>query len=122
MATTTNTTRKEFSGRYQKELQRLAELIDWLWEEHGKSFVQAGDDQVFAFGGLGYIIVFDESRWGGLVELITPKSTLTFKPGDDGKVQVVAENLDEKIIKQVIDDGVSGLRNYYENRYWSTPQ
>ena len=61
---TTTAVQERFKGPYQKHLTELAELIDWLWTEHDKSFVKAGDDRVYAFGGNGYIIVLDEAKVG----------------------------------------------------------
>lgn len=117
----TTTAHPEFVGAYEKELSALAELIDWLWTEHGKSFVEAGDDKVYAFGGNGYIVVFDQSRWEGTVELLTPKSAITIKPGPDAKVTVTGADLDEQAVREVLTEGVEGIRRYYEKRYWSTP-
>lgn len=119
--TTTATSHPEFVGAYQKELSALAELIEWLWTEHGQSFVEAGDDKVYAFGGDGNIVVFDQSRWQGTVELLTPKATVTIKPGADGKVSVIGADMDEKAVREALTEGVQGIRRYYENRYWSTP-
>ena len=118
--TTTATARPNFAGPYEKELSALAELIEWVWTEHGKSFVEAGDDKVYAFGDNGYVVVFDQSRWEGAVELLTPKATVTIKPGTDGKITVVGADLDEKAVREALTDGAQGIRHYYENRYWST--
>jgi hypothetical protein len=119
--TTTSSSRPSFAGAYEKELSALADLMDWLWTEHDKSFVKAGDDKVYAFGGGGYIVVVDESMWQGLIELITPKAGVTIKPGDDGKINVSGTDLDEKGVRDTLNDGIEGLQRYYENRYWSTP-
>lgn len=119
---TTTAVQDRFAGPYQKHLTELAELIDWLWSEHDKSFVKAGDDRVYAFGGNGYIIVLDESKWDGTIEFITPSGTLTIKPGENGKIAVEAANQDEKAIKQILKSGNEGVRGYYERRYWSTPK
>jgi hypothetical protein len=102
-------------------LTELADFIDGLWREHGTSFVKAGDDRVYAFGGNGFILVLDELKWEGLVELITPRGALSIKPGDDGQYQVISATGDEKTIKQILREGRDGLKSYYENRYWSTP-
>lgn len=111
-----------FSGPYKDELSELAGLIDWLWAEHDKSFVKAGDDKVYAFGGNGYILVFDDRRWEGLIELMTPSGSVQLKPGDDGKISVITSEQDTAKVKAIIKDGSAGLRKYYENRYWSTPK
>ena len=119
--TTTTSSRPSFSGAYEKELTALADLMDWLWTEHDKSFVKAGDDKVYAFGGGGYIVVVDESMWQGVIELITPKAGVTIKPGPDGNITVSGTDLDEKGVRETLIDGIEGLQRYYENRYWSTP-
>lgn len=118
---TNSSTQPNFSGPHKELLTELAGLIDWLWNEHGMSFVKAGDDKVYAFGGNGYIIVLDESKWQGLIEFITPKGTLTLKPGDDGAISITSSQ-DEKSVKQILRDGINGLKEYYSKRYWSTPK
>ncbi len=111
-----------FTGPYKQELSELANLIDWLEAEHTMSFVKAGDDKVYAYGGKGYVLVLDESKWNGLIEFIGPKAAVSIKPGEGGKIEVAASGLDEKGVKQLLKDGIRELRSYYENRYWSTPQ
>lgn len=109
-----------FKGAFGKQLEELSELIDWLWDEHGMSFVKAGDDRVYAFGGANHTLVLDESKWDGLIEFITPKGAITIKPGENGSYEVAGTNLDEKGIKQAISEGVVALKRYYETRYWKT--
>jgi hypothetical protein len=111
-----------FSGPYKDVLVELADLIQWLTSKHDASFVKAGDDKVYAFGGDGYVLVLDESMWQGLIELFTPKGAVSIKPNDDGGLLVQGSSQDHKELKALLRDGVSGIRNYYENRYWSTPQ
>ena len=96
-------------------------MIEWLESEHGKSYVKAGDDKVFAYGGDGYIVIFDESKWGGLIEFVIKEATVTIKPGEGGQIEVTSQGKDENEIRQLIEDGIEKLRDYYENRYWSTP-
>lgn len=113
---------REFEGPFRESLKELASLIDWLRTEHDKSFVKAGDDKVYAFGGDGYIVVLDESVWSGLIEVITPKGGVAIKPGDDGKISVTSAVEGEQAIRQLLQDGIEGVRRSYENRYWSTPK
>jgi hypothetical protein len=114
--------RPDFSGPYKDELTELDRVIDWLWAEHDKSFVKAGDDKVYAFGGRGFVLVLDERGWNGLIELMTPGASLQFKPGDDGKITVISAEQDTSKIRAAIKDGAAGLKTYYETRYWSTPK
>jgi|ERR1044071_6859759 hypothetical protein len=113
-------TETSFEGPFKKQLSELAGLIDWLEAEHDKSYVKAGDDKVYAFGGNGFVLVLDESVWAGLIELITPKGAISIKPGDDGKINVTPTA--DANVKEVLREGIDGIRSYYENRYWSTPQ
>ena len=112
---------RNFDGTYKELLSDLASLIDWLQTEHDKSFVKAGDNKVYAFGGDGFVVVLDESVWDGVIELITPKGAASIQPGPDGKTNVTSAVEGETAIKQVLRDGIDGIRKYYENRYWSTP-
>lgn len=117
----TASTQPSFTGPYKDQLAELANLIDTLSTEHGLSFVKAGDDKVYAFGGDGYIIVLDESRWGGLIEFLTPGGALTIKPDDGGNPVVQAGDADEAKTRQLLKDGIEGLRHYYEQKYWKSP-
>jgi hypothetical protein len=118
----TKTADRNFQGPYKESLQELANLIDWLQTEHDKSFVKAGDDKVYAFGGDGYVVVLDESVWNGLIEVVTPNGGVAIKPGEDGKISVTSTVEGEQAIRQVLHEGVEGVRRAYENRYWSTPK
>jgi len=118
----TETAERKFEGPFKDSLKKLAILIDWLQSEHDKSFVKAGDDKVYAFGGDGYIVVLDESVWDGLIEVVTPKGGVSIKPGDDGKLSVTSTIEGEQAIRQLLKDGIEGVRRAYENRYWSTPK
>lgn len=112
----------EFKGKFRKELNELHKLIERLWNEHGMSFVKAGDDKVFAFGGNHSVIVFDESKWAGLIEVITPIGGITIKPGEDGEYLISGNNLDDETILQVLNRGITEINEFYQNRYWITPE
>src|SRR5205807_7147014 len=105
--------RFNFSGPYKGLLGELSGLIDWLTATHDLSFVKAGDNAVFAYGGNGYVVIFDESVWGGLVELLTPGCTFAIQPGDDGKLVVTSSNTDEKTSKQSFKAAIAAIRSYY---------
>lgn len=115
------TTERNFEGPFKKQLGELASLIDWLETEHDKSYVKAGDNKVYAFGGDGFVLVLDESAWDGLIEMITPQGGLSIKPGEDGKTTIISTEPDAKV-KEILRSGIEGIRKYYENRYWSTPK
>jgi hypothetical protein len=113
--------RINFSGPYKALLGELSELIDWLRATHDLSFVKAGDNAVYAYGGDGNVVVFDESIWGGLVELLTPGGTFAIKADAEGKITTTSSNADEKASKQSFKAAIAAIRGYYESRYWKTP-
>jgi hypothetical protein len=117
---TRTATERKFEGPYKDLLAELASLIEWLQTEHDVSYVKAGDNKVYAYGGDGFALVMDELGLDGLIELITPKGALSIKPTDDGKISVTAAE-GEAAAKEILRAGIDGLRRYYENRYWSTP-
>jgi hypothetical protein len=112
----------EFKGKFHKELAALRDLLDKLWNEHGMSFVKAGDDKVYAFGGNHSVVVFDESKWEGLIELITPSGGLTIKPDENGQFTISGNNLDDQAIMKILNEGISEINAFYDQRYWKTPE
>ena len=119
---TRTATDRNFEGPFKKQLAELADLINWLETEHDKSYVKAGDDKVYAYGGNGFVLVMDESVWSGLIEMVTPKGGLSIKSNEGGKIEVTSALEGEPAIRQLLKDGIEGIRTYYENRYWSTPK
>jgi hypothetical protein len=111
-----------FSGPYSEALSELAATIDSVTAEHGTSFVKAGDNKVYALGGGGYVVVLDENEWNGLVEVLTPKTTIMIRPVDGGGVSVSAGDLSEDAIRNLLKETSEKLRSYYEERYWRTPR
>ncbi|PYT08556.1 MAG: hypothetical protein DMF60_04570 [Acidobacteria bacterium] len=117
---TRTATERNFDGPYKDLLAELASLIEWLQTEHDVSYVKAGDDKIYAYGGDGFVLVMDESGLNGLIELITPKGSLSITPAEDGKITVTAAE-GEAAAKEILREGIDGVRRYYGNRYWSTP-
>jgi hypothetical protein len=113
----------DFGGPFQAALTKLAATIETVWSDHGTSFVKAGDDKVYALGGGGYTAVFDENRWGGLVEVLTPKVTISIRPvAGQSSLSVTAPDVDEAKLNQLLDETADAIADYYGKRYWQTPK
>src|SRR5215470_1765940 len=107
----------DFEGPFKAALTKLAATIDQIWSDHGTSFVKAGDDKVYAMGGGGHIVVFDENRWEGLVEVLTPKVTISIRPvPGQSTLSVTAPDADESKMNQLLEETAEALRSYYVNR------
>ena len=101
---------QSFEGPYKDLLKELVSLIEWVQTEHDKSYVKAGDNKVYAYGGNGFVLVLDESGLDGLVEMVTPKGSVSIKPADNGKIEVTAA-ADGEPADQVLRHGIDGLRS-----------
>ena len=118
-----STDQPNFKGPFEGALTKLAATIDKIWSDHGTSFVKAGDDKVYALGGAGYIVVFDENRWGGLVEVLTPKVTISIRPvPGQSTLSVTAPDVDETKVNQLLEETAEAIDDYYGKRYWRTPK
>ena len=107
----------DFAGPFEGPLTKLASTVDEVWSDHGTSFVKAGDDKVYALGGAGYIVVFDENRWGGLVEVLTPKVTISIRPvPGQSTLSVTAPDVDETRLKQLLEETAVAVSDYYAKR------
>ncbi len=84
--------------------------------------MKAGDNKVYAFGGDGYVLVFDESQWDGMIELMAPNGAFTIKPTEDGKINAISTIADEAAGKKLFKETIDYIRSYYEKRYWKTPK
>jgi hypothetical protein len=113
----TTATSPAFSGPYQEALTNLADVVEKVWADHDTSFVKAGDDKVYALGGAGYVVVMDERKWEGLVEILTPDATISTRPGEGGTIAVTAPNLEESDIKKHLKATADHLIEYYQKRY-----
>jgi hypothetical protein len=112
-----------FEGPFEAALTKLAATIDELWSDHGTSFVKAGDDRVYALGGGGYIVVFDENRWAGLVEVLTPKVTISIRPLEgQSTLSVTAPEVEQARLNQLLEETAEAIASYYGKRYWHTPK
>ena len=111
----------KFPAFFADSLTQLSDTIETLSRDHGTSFVNAGADQVYALGDGDYVIVFDDKKWTGLMEVFTPKGVIAIKTGEDGKLTLSASDLDDKTINKLLKECCEKVRSYYDKRYWKTP-
>jgi hypothetical protein len=98
-------------------LEAFVAAVERAHAEHRVSFVAAGDEKIYAYGGDGYVVVFNERVFGDLVELETPCGSARIEPNKDGSLAVTSTPPDVDA-DELLSEAARGLLRYYEKRYW----
>jgi hypothetical protein len=102
-------------------LAEFVELIERLHREHTVSFIAAGDEKVYAYGGNGYDVIVSQDLFRGLVELETPTGTLRIEPDESGALAVRADDgEDQRPVDERLAEATRSIELYYRRRYWKT--
>jgi hypothetical protein len=89
--------------------------VERIHAEHRVAYHAAGDDQIYAYGGRGYLVILSQRGFGGLVELQTPEGTARIEPNEAGEVHVAAVSGDNEAGAMLADAAVM-LQLYYRRR------
>ena len=65
------------------ELAALMETVKRIQRDHSVTFVAAGDEKIYAYGGRGYVVILSDRGFDGLVEVETPSGTIRIEPDAD---------------------------------------
>lgn len=112
-----------FKGEYAGQLETLYKLIEKLWKEHRTSPTRAGDELVYAFGNLDYVVVVNQDVLGALVEVKTTLGNVDCQADEaDGKITAKL-NTDPKEggkegadVKRILENVAVALEQYYFGR------
>jgi len=112
-------TRPRFAGPDADKLDKFAQLMERLWNEHRTAFVQAGDERIYCFGGNDHIVIVAEELFGNLVEVQTPLGNVSMRPGEDGVVNAVLDEPDKAkaSLGEIIERTIQVLERYYYSPY-----
>jgi hypothetical protein len=100
------------------ELEGLVETVARIHRDYRVSFIAAGDERIYAYGGRGFVAVLSDREFEGLVEIETPTGTLRIAPNLDGEIEVVAAGEDARPVGARFVDARAKLDGYYARRYW----
>ncbi len=101
------------------ELAALVTTVERLHRERTVSFVAAGDEKIYAYGGNGFVAIFGEDVFGGLVEVETPTGTIRIEPDERGAPSVnAADGDDSRPVGERLSEATRQLETYYRRRYW----
>lgn len=111
-----------YKGEFADEIKALYALIERLWKDHRTSPTRAGNELIYAFGNLDYVVVVNETVLDALVEVKTKHGNVDCFIDEDGQVACKI-NTDAKEggregadIRLILTTTVKALEQYYYNR------
>ncbi len=108
-----------FKGDHAQATETLYKTLERLWKEHRTSPTRAGDELVYAFGSLDYVVVVNQDVLGALVEVKTKLGNVDCFIDEDGAISTRLntdakeggrEGADPRLI---LDNTARALEDYY---------
>lgn len=75
-----------YKGDHAQAIENLYKVLERLWKEHRTSPTRAGEELVYAFGNLDYVVVVNQDVLGALVEVKTKLGNVDCFIDEDGAV------------------------------------
>ena len=101
------------------QLVDLVAAVERAHADHRVSFIAAGDEKIYAYGGNGTVAIVSENLFGGLVELETPAGPVRVEPDVEGRITVTSVPGDAVVdIGTLLSDAAKSIERYYARRYW----
>lgn len=97
-------------------LERLVAVIERLHREHTVSFIAAGDEKIYAYGGGGYVAIVSDRLFDGVVDIETPAGSFRIEPGEDGRPAVAAVGDGSVPTERDLEVASDGFERYYARR------
>lgn len=101
-----------------ESIRDLVAAVERIHEEHRVSFIAAGDEKIYAYGGNGYVAIVSDRMFGGLVEVETPSGNLRVEPDDEGRLAATPDAGVTRDVGELLAETVRNMLLYYERRYW----
>lgn len=98
------------------ELAALVATVERLHRDYTVSFIAAGDERIFAYGGNGFVVILSDRLFDGLVEIETPEGTMRIEPDEGGRVGVTGAG--DAPLGPRLERARTSLERYYARRYW----
>lgn len=108
-----------YKGDHAPAIETLYKTLERLWKEHRTSPTRAGEELVYAFGNLDYVVVVNQDVLGALVEVKTRIGNVDCFIDEDGAVtsklntdakEGGREGADQR---QILEFAVRALEDYY---------
>lgn len=104
------------SAKSSPALDRLVEVIERLHRDHRVSFIAAGDQRVYAYGGGGYVAIVSDQLFDGAVDIEAPTMKLRVERDADGRLVATSATAPEGPADGDLSDIADGLERYYARR------
>jgi hypothetical protein len=110
---------RQYKGEYAAQTEAVYKIVERLWRDHRTSPTRAGDELVYAFGNLEYVIVVNQDLLDALVEVKTIHGNVDCFTDADGAVTCKLnadpkeggrENADPKLILESV---ARAMEDYY---------
>ena len=98
------------------EISRLVEIIERLHREHTVSFIAAGDEKIYAYGGGGYVAIVSERLFDSAVDFETPTTKFRIDRDESGRLTAVSATGGEETSADDLTATAHGLELYYRRR------
>lgn len=101
------------------ELARLVEVVERLHREHTVSFIAAGDNKIYAYGGGGFVATVSDRLFDDVVDIETPTSKLRIERDADGRMSAVMSTGEGVPAADDLAAAADGFERYYSRRIGS---
>ena len=104
------------SANASPALDRLVEVIERLHRDHRVSFIAAGDQRVYAYGGGGYVAMVSDQLFDAAVDIESPTVKMRVERDADGRLVATSATAPEGPTVGDLSDIADGLERYYSRR------
>jgi hypothetical protein len=101
------------------ELARLVEVVERLHRDHTVSFIAAGDEKIYAYGGGGFIAIVSDRLFDDPVDVETPTAKFRIERDADGRMTAVSVTGEDVPTAKDFVSAAEGFERYYARRIGS---
>lgn len=101
------------------ELARLVEVVERLHRDHTVSFIAAGEEKIYAYGGGGFVAIVSDRLFDGVVDIETPTTKFRVERDADGRTVAVLATGEGAPTADDLVEATGGFERYYSRRIGS---
>lgn len=98
------------------ELARLVDVVERLHRDHTVSFIAAGEEKIYAYGGGGFVAIVSDRLFDGIVDIETPTTKFRVERDADGRTVAVLATGEGEPTAHELAAAADGFERYYARR------